>query len=169
MAKRNYRHNCVLEKELRQGEPVNGQGIGAVSRMRYGLCSMSCNGCESIAVYNALAYLGKTATLSEVTLFMERYKLFFGIFGGDPYRLDRALKRFGADCERSKAPGSAEAFIVCFRIGKNLFSGVHTVFCVSGDSFCVYNRYNSCGEVCRYGSFGEFMGDRKIISIYIVK
>ena len=33
---------------------INGQALGAVSRMRYGLFPMSYNGCEIIAAYNFL-------------------------------------------------------------------------------------------------------------------
>lgn len=165
----NYRHNRALEAELHQGEMINGQGIGIVSQMRYGLCRMSHNGCESIAVYNALTYLKRAPALSEVTLYMERYRLLCGIFGGNPYRLGKALSRFGADFRRSEVPGDAGAFIISFRTGKKLFSGLHTVFCTNdGKSVCVYNRYNNCGEVCRYSSFEEFIEDRKIISVYTI-
>ena len=75
----NYRHNRALEAGLQQGEMINGQGLGAVSRMKYGLCRMSFNGCECIAVYNALMYLGLKPSLSEVALRLERYKMLFGL------------------------------------------------------------------------------------------
>ena len=35
----------------------NGQGVGELPKLRYGLFSAEHNGCEAIAVYNALLYL----------------------------------------------------------------------------------------------------------------
>ena len=47
----NYEQNlrCHIKDEM-----INGQGMGEVSKLRYGLCRMSFNGCEVISVYNAL-------------------------------------------------------------------------------------------------------------------
>ena len=48
---------------------------------------MAFNGCEVIAVYNALLYLGKSALLCDISFFMEKYKMLFGLFGCNPYAL----------------------------------------------------------------------------------
>ena len=67
--KANYDHNLACKLGDRM---INGQGMGDVSKLKYGLCHMSFNGCEVISVYNALTYLGKAAPLPEIALYMER-------------------------------------------------------------------------------------------------
>ena len=76
----NYRENCRCAVRLPEKEMINGQGRGDVSRLRYGICHMSFNGCEVISVYNALQYKGKPQPLPEVAAFMERYRLLMGFF-----------------------------------------------------------------------------------------
>ena len=44
---------------------INGQALGAVSRMRYGLFPMSYNGCEMIAICNYMRMLGKKENIAE--------------------------------------------------------------------------------------------------------
>ena len=164
----NYRHNRALEAGLQQGEMINGQGLGAVSRMKYGLCRMSFNGCECIAVYNALVYLGLKPSLSEVALRLERYKMLFGLFGCDPHRLGRVLMQYGADFRKTEAPGTAEAFIISYWTGRRFFSSIHTVFCTRcGDTIKIYNRYNNLAEVYCCRSAAELTGGQKPVSAYI--
>ena len=74
---------------------INGQALGHVSDMRYGLCPMSFNGCEVISVYNTLAYLGKPLPLPEISLYMERSRSLMGIFGCFPFSMGKALRHFG--------------------------------------------------------------------------
>lgn len=169
-ARYNLLHNEKLEKEPDCSKMINGQGLGIVSQMRYGRFFMNRNGCENIAIYNALVYLGLSHTLSEITFFMERYKIMFGVFGCNPLKIGKGLRRYGAVFERSANPQNADAFIISFWTGKRFFSQLHTVFCVNEkDGLAVYNRYNNVSEVCRYKSYHEFIEKRKIITAYIFK
>ncbi|MDE5570323.1 MAG: hypothetical protein K2I82_06680, partial [Ruminococcus sp.] len=88
---------------------INGQGLGEVSQIKCGLFPMSLNGCEVIAVYNALEYLGIPQDICVVRDFMRRYLVLFGLFGCNIYCLGTALNHFGAEYEKSKSADNAEA------------------------------------------------------------
>ena len=162
----NYEHNlrCHIKDEM-----INGQGMGEVSKLRYGLCRMSFNGCEVIAVYNALRYVGKPQPLQEIALYLERYRLLMGVFGCNMFRLDRALRRFGAKCERIGDIGDTPAFILSYWVGIPFLSPAHTVFCVrEKDRIKVYNRYNNCNTV-RYVSRPEdIFGRHRPLTAYSI-
>ena len=148
---------------------INGQGLGAVSQLRYGLCRLSFNGCEVISVYNALAWLGKNAPLPEIALYMERFRMLMGIFGCYAGRIDRALRYFGADCVRTGVYRGEKAFIVSYWTGRPFLSSIHTVFCVREEGgIRVYNRYNNRSEAQLCADFGTFAGKRKPIAIYTI-
>ena len=55
--KYNLKYNTERVQQPELGKMINGQGMGLVSKLRYGICPMSFNGCEVIAVHNALVYL----------------------------------------------------------------------------------------------------------------
>ena len=168
--KNNYRHNIIKSKNFQDGQMINGQAVGFVSEMRYGLCHMSFNGCEVISVYNALVYLKRTVPLCEIAFYMERFKLLSGIFGCNPFKVGKALEHYGIECVHSKTIGSAEIFIVSFWTGKRFLSSIHTVFCTrSADGINIYNRYNNCSDVkiCRENS--EIASPEKVIAVYIIK
>ena len=61
---------------------LNGQGLGAISSMPYGAWTMGNNGCEVIAVYNALLVLRRGVPLPEIADALERRGLLFNGFGG---------------------------------------------------------------------------------------
>ena len=112
---RNLRHNRSIS--LCSEGFLCGQRVGILPEFRYGLCSMAFNGCEVIAVYNALLYLGKPALLCDISFFMEKYKMLFGLFGCNPYALikypafsetgSRAVKDF-KQLENAKAHSGAK-------------------------------------------------------------
>lgn len=167
MAERNFCHNKKHTEKLGSVSLINGQKLGAVAEMRYGLCFMSRNGCGVIAVYNALAYIGKNQPLCEVARYMERYKMLFGIFGCNPYRLGDALGHYGAAFERFGDSDSSAAFIVSYWTGIPFLSPAHTVFCVrTDDGITIYNRYNSCPTTQQCSSLSELTRGRKPIAVY---
>jgi len=152
---------------------INGQAKGSIPEMRYGLCSMSFNGCEVIAVYNALVYIGRKIPLEEAAYFMERHKMLAGVFGGNPFSLishpafrNTASRRI----EKYSEIENADAFIVSFWCGKTFFSGIHTVFGIHREngSVAIYNRYNSSEKETEYKNFRSFIGKKKIIAAYII-
>lgn len=173
IGKRNYSFNLELEKKLGNEEMINGQGIGIVSQMKYGLCRVSHCGCGCIAVYNALRWQGKKLPLSRVISDLEKHRIFFGILGCNPFALGKALSRYGAAFVRIGRIDdlrSAEAFIISFCIRKGLFSPVHTVFCERcGQGIRVYNRYNSSEKAELYGSAEELIKERRPVTAYILK
>ena len=62
--------------------PINGQGLGELAVLPYGAWDMGHNGCEVIAVYNALIALGRPVPLPEIAASLERSDLLFNGFGG---------------------------------------------------------------------------------------
>lgn len=146
---------------------INGQGLGEVSQIKCGLFHMSLNGCEVIAVYNALEYLGIPQDICVVRDFMRRYLVLFGLFGCNIYCLGSALNHFGAEYEKSKSADNAEAFILSSWTGKPFRSAIHTVFCTrQTDAIKVYNRYNNLPSEKIYSSSEDIFGGRKPLIIY---
>lgn len=163
------KYNLASNKKLSENinGMINGQALGTVSRMRYGFFPMSFNGCEVISVYNALCCLGKSVPLHEVAFFMERYKIFFGLFGCNVYSIGKALGHFGIECENS---GKSDIFIMSFWTGKKFFSSVHTVLCIRKKGFIqVYNRYNRCPDVKKYNNINDISPRRRLIAVYGIK
>ena len=164
LPKQNYRFN--REIPLPAGL-IHGQSLGAVSGMKFGLSNMSRSGCEVIAVYNALLLHHRPAAFLEIARYMERFRVLLGFFGCNAYRIGKALKHFGVEFRRTKAPDKAKAFIITFWTKKPFLSTIHTVFCVKQwNGILVYNRYNSCTseELCR--NLEEVAGKRRPIAVY---
>ena len=163
--KRNKIYNAEFSGKIKG--MINGQSMGIIPDFRYGLFSMSYNGCEVIAVYNALAYLNKNIPLDEVAYIMEKHRILFGIFGGNPYCFDKLPDLIRA--YRIKNIQGISEFIISFWCGKPFLSGIHTMFCTcSNGKITVYNRYNQDIHERIYPDFKSFAGNRKIISIYSV-
>lgn len=168
--KYNLRYNCEQVQSPPFGKYISGQGKGLVSKLRYGLCHMSFNGCEVIAVHNALVYLGKPVKLTDIAFYMERFRVFMGIFGCNAYSLGRALSHFGADAQRSRSAAGSKAFIVTYWTKRPFLSSIHTVFCIrEKNGIRVYNRYNSCttSQLCK--SDEEVYKNRKPIAVYTIE
>ena len=91
--------NCAVRSRapLTPG-PINGQGLGALAALPYGAWRMGENGCEVIAVYNALLTLGRPVPLPEIAAALERRGLLFNGFGGTNLSAAAAyLRRQGVD------------------------------------------------------------------------
>ena len=170
IGKINYKRNVELYDELYYGKIINGQSVDYVSEMYYGLCRMGFNGCEVIAVHNALAYLKKPLPIYEIAYYMERFKMLMGILGCNPHRIGKALKHFGIDCGISRQIGNSEIFILSFWTGKRFMSSIHTVFCICRNKrIIVYNRYNNCSEAKTYYNSSAIAEKKKIIAVYAIK
>lgn len=169
LRRRNYHRNLESEQP-KFAEMINGQALGAVSRLRYGLCPMSFNGCEVIAVHNALVYLGKPVAVTEAAEYMERFRVLIGFFGCNAYKIGKALSHFGAVNERVKTAENAKAFIITFWTGVPLFSSVHTVFCIREDEkIRVCNAKNRAEHSRLYSSVEELIGKYRPITIYRIQ
>lgn len=146
---------------------INGQDLGEVAKIKYGLFPMSFNGCEVISVCNALEYSGKPQPVKAVAKFMFRYSMLFGLFGCNPFCIGRALKHFGIESRRCDIKSAGNAFILSSWTGRPFLSTIHTVFCVrEGGRIKVYNRYN--GTTCErfYSSIEKIFENCRIIAIY---
>lgn len=166
----NLKYNEDLPEHTESGRMINGQCRGAVSRYRYGICRMSFNGCEVIAVHNALVYLGYPHKLSDIAFSMECFRMFFGFFGCNPYKIGKALAHFGVKSEKSRTIGNTGAFIVSFWTKIPFLSSIHTVFCVCKENEIEsYNVYNNCvdSRICK--SIQELIGRRKPIIVFKIK
>lgn len=163
----NLRHNTERTEQPESGRMINGQGVGKVSHLRYGICRMSFNGCEVIAVHNALVYLKKPRPIREIAFYMERFRMLMGFFGCNAYKIGNALEYFGAEYERVDDITNSKAFIVTFWTKRPFLSSIHTVFCVrEGNGIRVYNRYNGCSQSQMCKDFAEVAGKRRPIAIY---
>lgn len=165
--KANYEHNCACEFSDRM---INGQGMGDISKLKYGFFCMSYNGCEVISVYNALRYIGKPQPLQEIAFYLEKYRVLFGLFGCNVYRIGKALKKFGAEYERISEVGDTPAFIISFWTGKRFRSSLHTVFCIRENGrIKIYNRYNNCDTVRYADSPEKLLSGHRPVVIYALK
>lgn len=165
----NLRHNRERTEPTEFGKMINGQGLGLVAKLRYGICPMSFNGCEVIAVHNALVYLGMPRSLAEISFYMERFRVLFGFFGCNAYSIGKALRYFGVRNTRTKSAEGADTFIMTFWTKRPFLSEIHTVFCVrTAYGIDVYNRYNNCPTVRRYRTVEEAMGKGRMIAVYII-
>lgn len=166
----NYGHNIRICDKSCYGRMINGQSVDYVSGMRYGLCNMSFNGCEVIAVHNALVYLKKPVPIYEIARYMERFRMLAGIFGCNPHKVGKALEHYGVRYEKSRNIVNSDVFVLSFWTGRRFLSSIHTVFCVRRKTgTVVYNRYNSCTEAKVYRNNSAIAEQKKIIAVYTVK
>ena len=61
---------------------LNGQGLAPLAALPYGAWNMGNNGCEVIAVYNALLVMRRPLPLPEIAAALEKRGLLFNGFGG---------------------------------------------------------------------------------------
>lgn len=173
LAGRNYAYNQTIP--LPTGL-VNGQALGAVSGVKFGVKTMAYNGCGVLAVSNALTLCGLNVPLADVAYVMERYRLFWGLLGVNFYALALALRKWNI---RAKAlwrrqalqqalsenricllaywtakPFRSSAHIVCLRAGKD---GLATV----------YNLYNR-SSTPQQQPLEKLCGDRRMIVSFVV-
>ena len=135
--------NYEINKYIKLGKgTVNGQGVGPVSQMRYGLFPMSYNGCEMIAIYNFL-YLEKIDNPNLAKIAFEMY----------PKQLE-----------------SSKYGIVSFWNAHHPFHGLHTV-CVESikNGIRVYNRSNKKDVPVDYNDYSEFVDRARFICGYLFK
>ena len=164
--KYNYHYNSQCKcPEI--GEMINGQAVGDISKIRYGSFYMSFNGCEVIAVHNALIHINKPKSIVEIAFYMERFKVLFGLFGCNVYKIGRALEYFEIKFRRVKKLDDIKSFIVSFWNGRPLMSSIHTVFCIRTEKGIeIYNRYNNCPDIRCYETIDDIIGKRKMIVAY---
>lgn len=165
----NYQHNRLYEKTLPEGM-LNGQGIGALKRYRYGLFSFGWCGCEIIATYNFLKMYGTPEKLCDISREIYPYgHILCGFFGTNVYTLAHYYKKHNIPVNTVYRKqdflrrASKNAYgVISFWTGKVMASSIHTVaFRTESDgSVSVYNRYNNTDKVytfhCLHEAFGKY-------------
>ena len=172
--------NYEIKKYIKLGKgTVNGQGVGPVSQMRYGLFPMSYNGCEMIAIYNFL-YLEKIDNPDLAKIAFEMYPksgVLMGVFGSNPYLLHKyfdnrniKIKRYYNIKSFFKQLESSKYGIVSFWNAYHPFHGLHTV-CVESikNGIRVYNRSNKKDVPVDYNDYSEFVDRARFICGYLFK
>ena len=148
LEKPNYKFNKNMPMPDRF---INGQALGMVSRLRYGLFPMSYNGCEIIAVYNYMRLHCVKTNMADLALeIYPKGSVLMGLFGSNPYMLryyfqKRGMSEHGiTDYERFKPP---------------LQSSLHTVAVESMENGGgrVYNYSNSHPDPRELSGFDDFV------------
>ena len=172
LPKQNYKYN--REIPLPAGL-INGQSLGAVSGMKYGLSSISRSGCEVIAVYNALLLHERPAPFIEIARYMERFRVLLGFWGTNFLSLGHCLRHFGLPAKRVRsrmkiaaALETGKSVVYVYWTGRRFRSSVHTVVLQKhGNELLVYNAYNNCGHTFRKDYRPNLHGKRTIIGYTI--
>ncbi|MDO4318143.1 MAG: hypothetical protein Q4C48_08040 [Lachnospiraceae bacterium] len=148
---KNYKHNCRVE--LPEGY-LNGQGVGALAPMRYGLSTVAHSGCGTLAVYNALVALGRPAPLPKIIRELELYaESFFGLLGTVPFFLAVYFRRHKVPLHMTfsyRRTFRSRYAVAAYWTKRPFFSGAHVVFLerLPSGRLRVYNRYSNRG--CAY-------------------
>lgn len=161
--KLNYKKNININ--LPDGT-VNGQGVGEISKMRYGIMPMSWNGCEIIAVYNFLMIgFEKVVPMAEIAKEIYPYgSICWGFFGTDPNRLIKFFRDHNVTVQHTrkfdvfKSTFKGQKYgIVAFWNGLPMASSLHTVCIENRDGkIIVYNRSNRRNYPVPYDNLEEF-------------
>ena len=159
-----YNYLTVL-KSLMNGfkgsKYIYGQGIGYVARLKYGCKTLSYNGCEIIAMYNALMKLGKPKPIYDIIYDAEITGGLWldGVFGTFPNYIGTYLKHLGIKVERyyraktiDKNKKRGDIYIVVYN---HTVAMLHTVMVevISKYKIAVYNDYNTATKAINYKSF----------------
>ncbi len=136
--------------------PVIGQA--ALAHISAGRCTMDYMGCEIIALFNALHFLGRETPLEALirTFERRRWLLLGGRWGASPYAIgsfarEQAIphtafqgSRAYADLAQAMAEGTHRVFLLSFWLGDTVFSGAHAVMLVRREGqLWGYNLYNA--------------------------
>lgn len=177
LQKFNYRHNLTVP--LKANTVINGQGCGEVAKMKYGLCNMSYNGCEMIALHNSMVLLGKDSDLKEVCREMyPKSQALWGIFGSNPCLLGSFYKRRGIAFHKTYKYNdffdnleSTPVAVLSFWNKRKPFHGLHTVTVQLIDGkIRIYNRYNNRDVPYDYESRKELLPKKSdFICGYLIK
>ena len=169
--------NCALRSQaLLPTGMLNGQSVLPLSDLPYGAWRMGKNGCEVIAVYNALLAMGMPRPLIEIAEALEKRGLLFNGFGGtnlgavkDYFRKCgvkvRVLRRRDA-AQYDEALRGAECAVLSFWTGaalrrkKGVWNTLHTVSVrptVYGVQICNADGWQTVP--IRRSSVGQFLSE----------
>lgn len=174
---KNYREN----KSIPVPEALLfGQNHEPVASMRYGNFSLSFNGGEIIAVYNAERLLNTNIPLADIILEFEEndMALLGGFAGTDPKKLgayftghNRKFRQYLGDTDfKKELSGHTGVFIYSYWDVKNLLEikGIHTVAGTCGkDGILIYNLYGDDTTPTHFESYKKFAEGKNFITAYL--
>lgn len=177
MAETHYKDNKKLDKHVKGY--INGQKLWPYCKFQYGTRNLDYNGCELIAIYNALYALKKKTKLSKIIYDFEFNGAMWlnGEFGTKPqaigsYIRSRGLKTksFSFTSSMDKYVKKGRIFIICFAYA----FGIHTVMAkgLKNGEIKVYNRYSSSNITHDFNSIEDYVaedGFKLIVGYYIYK
>jgi len=143
--------------------------------MRYGVNSMSWNGCELIAIYNARLLIGKATKLSSIAFEFEsnHYQLAYGYFGTNPYNLGWYFSSHNINYKYTTKLSTLKSwlkrgcvYIISFWNTKRTRDGAHTIAvrCEWNGSLTAYNNGRLVPTTSK--SFEEIIGGGSFIAGY---
>ncbi len=148
LAKHNFQYNQTIPLPT---VPVNGQALGAVSGVKFGVGTLAGCGCGVLAVFNALTLCGVRIPLQQVACTMESYRVLWGLWGINCFALGRALRRWKLGTCRISGREQMTAFlqkdrvaVIAYWTKRPFLSSAHIV-CISGEAegrAKVYNLYS---------------------------
>ncbi len=146
---KNLEGNIKAEDETKtENRIIYDQRGKGISLYRVGLYPASYNGCEVIAMHNALVMLGKKSSLeSEIRMFQRCGAVILsGVFGSNPYLLGRVMRKHGIGYEKVRLKDINDGiYIISYWNKKAPLNGLHTVAAkaengkvkiFNGGSFC---------------------------------
>ena len=170
----NYAHNSKITLP---DDYINGQGEGEVAKMKYGICTMAWNGCEMIALCNAMRAIGRKVELRDVA--REMYpvsQVAMGFFGSNVYVLGHYFKKHGVKYSSTLSYNDFFNQLKEHRIGvcsfwnrRILFGSLHTVAVEFKDGcYVVYNKSNKKTEPVPLKFRGMLTSKKLFIKGYLI-
>ena len=152
LARLPFRRRCLPLPPV--DPPVCGQC--ALKPVPAGRSTMDHMGCEMIALFNGLHFLGRAQPLEHIVRTFERRRwlLLGGRWGADPYAIgtyaaENAIphtafrRRDYGDFARAISEGSQRVYIVSYWLGDSPFSGAHAALLVRQEGqLWGYNLFN---------------------------
>ena len=157
--------NAVVKGGKGTGQIINGQAVSYVSKMKYGCKTLSYNGCEIIAIYNALKLLNKKPKIYDIIYHSETNGGLWadGLFGTFPYYIPIYMKSFGVKTKSfttaksiDKKRESGQVYIVVFNHTVAMLHAV-AIKSLSNGKIRVYNIYNKRTTYKDYSSVSHLI------------
>ena len=131
---------------------IENQVTEEFKKKKYGLFPMSFNGCEVIAVFNALELAGFGPDLDRlISLFKSLHlMLWWGLWGSNVFALGRVFEKLGIPVRRVKLHEFSDdgIYIVSFWNRWAPFHGIHTVVTRIKDGRPeTFNIYKNAGKL----------------------
>jgi len=175
----------LLRTRFRRKKPASRTHHGPVwgqqscGDLPLGRCTMAKNGCEIIAVYNALRFLGRPVLLEDLIARYERrgWIMAWGHLGSDPYAAGDYLAeqnlphRVFCDYD-SFAQGleNGKVFVLSYWLKDSLLSGAHGVTLYRSEGgLWVSNLYNSQQSPRKIDSLWDITTPKRFIVGYEVQ